>query len=188
MSVEEQLSEIKKMLRLSMNGTASQIMRERGIGYSLNFGVDLPRIKEIASGIEKDSRLAIALWKENIRECRMLAAFVYPADEFKTDMADLWVSQIEYPDLAEVCSMYLFSRMGDASVTAFRWIASDAEIVQYCGFLVIANLLRQGGLMSGRFVSELKDQAETAIAGGKLLPSQAARAALAILEREDGQE
>ncbi|MBO7589768.1 MAG: DNA alkylation repair protein [Bacteroidaceae bacterium] len=188
MSVEEQLSEIKKMLRLSMNGTASQIMRERGIGYSVNFGVDLPRIKEIASGIEKDSRLAVALWKENIRECRMLAAFVYPAAEFKADMADLWVSEIEYPDLAEVCSMYLFSRMEDASVTAFRWIATDEEMLQYCGYLVIANLLRRGGQMNRRFVSELKDQAEAAVSGGKLLPSQAARAALALLEREDGQE
>ena len=89
------------MLRLSMNGTASQIMRDGGIGYSLNFGVDLPRIKEIASGIDSDSRLAVFLWKENIRECKMLAALVYPVDEFKTDMADLWVSQIEYPDLQQ---------------------------------------------------------------------------------------
>lgn len=188
MSVEEQISEIKKMLRLSMNGTASQIMRDGGIGYSLNFGVDLPRIKEIASGIDSDSRLAVFLWKENIRECKMLAALVYPVDEFKTDMADLWVSQIEYPDLAEVCSMYLFSKMQDASVTAFRWIASEDEMSQYCGFLVLANMLRQGKRMSERFISELRDQATAAVSGGKVLPSQAARAAMALLEREDGQE
>jgi len=188
MSIEEQVSEIKKMLRLSMNGTASQIMKENGIGYSLNYGVDLPRIKEIASGIEKDSRLAVRLWKENIRECRMLAAFVYPTDEFETDMADLWVSQIEYPDLAEVCSMYLFSKIRGFSVTAFRWIASEEEMCQYCGFLVVANLLREGGQMSQRFMLELKDQAAAAISGGKVLPSQAARAVMALLEREDGQE
>lgn len=188
MSVEEQISEIKKMLRLSMNGTASQIMRENGIGYSLNYGVELPRIKEIALGIRKDSSLAVGLWKENIRECRMLAAFLYPSDEFKTDMADLWVSQIEYPDLAEVCSMYLFSKMEGASVTAFCWIASENEIRQYCGFLILANLLRQGKQMGSRFVMELKDQAMAAISEGKVLPAQAARAVMSLLEREDGQE
>lgn len=188
MSVEEELAIIKQMLRLSMNGTASQIMKERGIGYSLNFGVDLPGIKQIASGIEKDSHLACALWKENVRECKMLAAFLYPADEFKTDLADLWVSQIEYPDLAEVCSMYLFSKMDYASVTAFRWIASDDEMSQYCGFLILANLLREGKQMSERFVSELKDQAAAVVLSGKVLPSQAARAVIALLEREDGQE
>lgn len=130
------------MLRLSMNGVVSESMREKGIGYRLNFGVSLPQIKEIASKLEKDSNLAIALWKEDVREYKMLAALLYPADEFQPDMADLWVSQIEYPDLAEVCSMYLFSKMEGASVTAFRWIASDAEMPRYCGFLVLANMLR----------------------------------------------
>ena len=36
--------------------------------YKLNFGVELPRIKMIAEGYEKNHDLAQALWKENIRE------------------------------------------------------------------------------------------------------------------------
>ena len=84
--------------------------------------------------------------------------------------------------------MYLFSKIKGVSVTAFRWIASEEEMCQYCGFLVVANLLREGGQMSQRFMSELKDQAAAAISGGKVLPSQAARAVMALLEREDGQE
>ncbi|HBA12538.1 MAG: DNA alkylation repair protein [Bacteroidaceae bacterium] len=186
MSVEEQILEINRMLRLSMNGVVSESMREKGIGYRLNFGVSLPQIKEIASKLEKDSNLAIALWKEDVREYKMLAALLYPADEFQPDMADLWVSQIEYPDLAEVCSMYLFSKMEGASVTAFRWIASDAEMPRYCGFLVLANMLRRGNRMGDRFVMELKDQAAVAISEGDLLPARAARAALALLERDNG--
>jgi hypothetical protein len=45
MSVEEQILEINRMLRLSMNGVVSESMREKGIGYRLNFGVSLPQIK-----------------------------------------------------------------------------------------------------------------------------------------------
>lgn len=53
MDLHEQLKEIKTQLRLSMNGAVSQSMREKGLVYKLNFGVELPRIKAIAEGYEK---------------------------------------------------------------------------------------------------------------------------------------
>ena len=53
MELTEQLKEIKTQLRLSMNGAVSQSMREKGLVYKLNFGVELPRIKSIADAYEK---------------------------------------------------------------------------------------------------------------------------------------
>ena len=53
MDLHEQLKEIKTQLRLSMNGAVSQSMREKGLVYKLNFGVELPRIKAIAETYEK---------------------------------------------------------------------------------------------------------------------------------------
>ena len=41
--------------------------------YKLIFGIEVPRLKEIASQYEKNHDLAQALWKENIRECQILA-------------------------------------------------------------------------------------------------------------------
>ena len=52
MDIKEQLKDIKTQLRLSMNGAVSQSMREKGLVYKLNFGVELPRIKMIAEGYE----------------------------------------------------------------------------------------------------------------------------------------
>ena len=78
MDLHEQLKEIKTQLRLSMNGAVSQSMREKGLIYKLNFGVELPRIKAIAEGYEKDHSLAQALWKEDIRECKILAGLLQP--------------------------------------------------------------------------------------------------------------
>ena len=43
MELTEQLKEIKTQLRLSMNGAVSQSMREKGLVYKLNFGVELDR-------------------------------------------------------------------------------------------------------------------------------------------------
>ena len=73
MDIKEQLKDIKTQLRLSMNGVVSQSMREKGLNYKLNFGVELPRIKSIAAAYEKNHELAQTLWKEDIRECKILA-------------------------------------------------------------------------------------------------------------------
>lgn len=186
MTVQERILDIKQKLRLSMNGVASGSMRQAGIEYKLNFGVGIPELKRIASEIEKDAELAGGLWKEDIRECRMIAAMIYPEDRFLPDLADVWIEQIQYPDLAEVCCMYLFCRMQGASEAAFRWIASDDGMTRYCGFLTLAHLLRREREMSERYVQELKDQAEAAIKGSDLMCAQAARTALDCLERDNG--
>lgn len=186
MSVQERILEIKQKLRLNMNGVASTGMREAGIGYKLNFGVGIPALKQIASEIDKDAELAAALWKEDVRECRILAALIYPEDRFMCDLADLWIEQIEFPDLAEVCSMYLFSRMQGAAEAAFRWIASDNPMARYCGFLTLAHLLRGGREMGQRYVQELKDQAGVAISGTDIMCAQAARTVLDRLEQDNG--
>ena len=170
-----------------MNGAASAGMREAGIEYKLNYGVGIPQLKQIASEIGKDPELAVSLWKEDIRECRILAALIYPDDQFMPDMADLWVEQIVFPDLAEVCSMYLFSRMPGASESAFRWIASDNGMARYCGFLMLAHLLREGREMGPRYVQELKDQAHAAVEGPDLRCAQAAATVLNWLDRDNGE-
>lgn len=178
MDIEGQVRQIKQKLRLAMNGVASKGMRDSGISYKLNFGVELPRIKEIAASFEKDEALSLRLWKENIRECKMLAALLYPTELFKTDMANLWLDEILFVDLAEICSMYLFSKMEGAAVVAFKWIADSREMYQYCGFLTLAHLFRNRLEMNERYVLEFQDQAKTAISGKDVLPASAARIAL----------
>lgn len=164
-----------------MNGVVSGSMKEAGIGYRLNYGVALPQLRQIADECGKDEELAVALWKEEIRECRILAALIYPQERFMPDMADLWVEQIVFPDLAEVCAMYLFSRMNGASELAFRWIASHVAMTRYCGLLMIVHLLRKGDVMMPRYKEELTDQALTALSDGDLKCAQAARSVLDCL-------
>ena len=53
MDIHETIREIKAQFRLFMNGVASQSMREKGLNYKLNFGIELPRLKEISLKYEK---------------------------------------------------------------------------------------------------------------------------------------
>ena len=95
MDIKEQLKDIKTQLLLSMNCAMSRGIREKGLLDKLNFGVELPRIKMIAEGYEKNHDLAQALWKENIRECKIMAAMLQPIDTFYPEIADIWVEDIQ---------------------------------------------------------------------------------------------
>ena len=52
MEVNDTIREIKKQFRLFMNGVVSQSMREKGLDYIVNFGSELPRLRELASNFE----------------------------------------------------------------------------------------------------------------------------------------
>ena len=113
MDIKEQLKDIKTQLRLSMNGAVSQSMREKGLVYKLNFGVEIPRIKMIVEGYEKNHDLAQALWKEDIRECKIMAAMLQPVDTFYPEIADIWVESIRNIEIAELPCMNLFQHLPD---------------------------------------------------------------------------
>lgn len=164
--MHEQIKSIKAQLRLFMNGVVSQSMREKGLDYKLNFGVELPRIKEIAAGYEKDHQLAQALWKENIRECKILAGLLQPLDTFYPEIADIWVEDIRNIEIAEITCMNLFQHLSYIPAKTFQWIADEREFFQVCGYLTIARLLMKKGDMDDRAASEFLDQAITAVLSG----------------------
>ena len=95
--IQDTIREIKSKFRLFMNGMVSQSMREKGIDYKLNFGIEYPRIKEIAADYPCSHELAQALWKENIRECKIMAGLLQPVDGFCREIAEIWIEDMRYP-------------------------------------------------------------------------------------------
>lgn len=158
MNLEETIRDIKKELRASMNGILSAKMREVGMPYKLCFGVELPRLQSIAREFPADHQLAQQLWNENIRESKMLATMLMPIDHFYPEVADIWVSEIPTAEIAQIAVMQLFIRLPYAAEAAFQWIASDDEMRQLCGYLIIARLLARGEQFNERSMLELTDQ------------------------------
>lgn len=157
--IHETIRDIKSKFRLFMNGKVSQSMRDKGMEYKVNFGIEYPRLKEIASGYTPSHDLAQALWKENIRECKIVAGLLQPVDTFFPEIADIWIESMAYPELAEYTVMNLFRRLPYASEAAFRWMADEREYFQLCGFLLMTRLLMGGRELSERSASEFLDQA-----------------------------
>jgi 3-methyladenine DNA glycosylase AlkD len=190
MDTHEIVKDIKSRFRLYMNGIASQSMREKGLDYKVNFGIELPRLKEIAAEFQPSHEVAQALWKENIRECKILAGLLQPVDTFYPEIADIWVEDIHNPEIAEMTVMNLFRRLPYASEKAFEWMAAEGEYSQLCGFLLMAHLLMRGNCLSERSEAELVDQAQAAIQSDQPLVARAARTALQKLaeQKESKQE
>ena len=178
MDVHETIKDIKGQFRLFMNGVASQSMREKGLDYKLNFGIELPRLKEIAARYEKNHEVAQALWKEEIRECKILAGMLQPIETFYPEIADIWVESIRNIEIAELTCMNLFQHLPYAPAKSFHWIADEQEYVQTCGFLTAARLLMKKGDMNERVENEFLDQAITAFLSGSYHVRNAAMTAI----------
>lgn len=177
--MHETVRQIKAQLRLFMNGVLSQSLREKGLKYRLIFGVELPRLKEIAAGYEQNHDLAQALWKEDIRECKILAAYLQPTDSFDPELADFWMESVHSTELADYLCMALFRRLPYASQKAFQWMASDNRMEVYTGFRLMSHLFAiLGTEMNERSRNEFVDQAHAALQGDDLLIKQAAQSAL----------
>ena len=176
--VNEQIKEIKTQLRLSMNGFASTTMRENGIAYKLNFGVELPRIKQIAAQFEKNHDLAQALWKENVRECKILAGLLQPVETFYPEIMDIWIEDMPTVEMAEMTCMHLFQYLPYAPQKSLQLIASEGEYQQICGYLIIARLLGKKGDLEDRVENELLDQAVVAFLAGSYAVRKAVQTAL----------
>lgn len=158
--------EVKQSLRGMMNGPVSQSMREKGLSYKVNFGVELPRLRELAAELPHDFALSSALWQEDIRECRLLAPMLMPPGEFDEAMADLWADRMRYPEEAEVAVLCLFCRLPFASGKAFSWVADERPMRQLCGWLLLGRLFQQGMRPAPRDADELLDQLESALRSG----------------------
>lgn len=175
----EQLRHIKRSLRGVMNGPVSASMREKGLTYKVNFGVEIPRLREMSEAFPHTPALASALWKEDIRECRLLASMLMPTEDFDAGLAEIWVEQMRFTEEAELTVMNLFSRCPWASGKALSWMADERRMFRLCGFLLLARLLMQEEkALSERDAYEFLDHCAAALQGSDTAVRLAAGKAL----------
>ncbi|MDR1200758.1 MAG: DNA alkylation repair protein [Tannerellaceae bacterium] len=138
--MEDVIKDMRGRLRRVMNGVASAGMRAQGIDYKLNFGVSLPQIKEMALLYTKDAALAERLWKEDVRELKIMATLLQPYEVFSCEQAERWVADIRYVEIAEQYCINLLQYLSFADTLAAGWILREEDFVQVTGFLLYARL------------------------------------------------
>ncbi|MBR0046067.1 MAG: DNA alkylation repair protein [Bacteroidaceae bacterium] len=163
------INDIKKELHANMNGVASAHARQTE-DYRVNWGVELPRVRNIADEIAENCiqrnlsqrELAQALWKESTRECKILACMLMPADEFDEEVCDIWAESIHTEEIATMFCLFLMQRLRYASTKAYEWMAREERMLQTCGFLTLCHLMRKYEL-SPDAQEEFLDQAAASL-------------------------
>lgn len=164
----QKLMQIKRSFRLLMNGPTSQSMSQKGIGYKINWGVPFIELKKMASEYGKDYSLAIELWKEDIRECKILATLIMPAEEMLPEITEIWMEQVKTQEMAEMLAFNLLQYVNYAPVIAYQLMASELPLYQIAGFQLLARLFANGQEANERGINEFLDQASTALQGDNM--------------------
>ena len=178
MDLNQQIKEIKQSFRLMMDGMVAASMRNKGANYKLNWGATLPRLKAKADEIGQNYDLAIALWKENVRECKILATMLMPADKMLPEVVDIWMEQTDSQEIAEQASFNLYQYLPYAADKAYTWMASDKELYQLCGFHILSRLFMNKQEPNERGINEFIDQSLAALQGESMVVKKAAMSSM----------
>ena len=176
--VSQQVKEIKQSFRQMMDGAVAKSMRDKGVDYRLNWGATLPRLRAKADELGPNYSLAIALFKENVRECKILATMVMPPNEVLPEVIDIWMEQITTQEVAEQAAFNLFQYLPYAPEKAYTWMASEKPLYQLCGFHILSRLFMNKQEPNERGINEFIDQAIVALQGDSLMVRKAAMSAV----------
>ncbi len=139
--MDELIRNIRTDLRLAMNGVVSSSMRDKGVDYKMNFGVDVPRIKGIAEKYEPNAALAKELWQIDVRELKILSTMLYPLDEFKEENANEWAHDIPNQEIREHLCRNLLQELPYADVLVQKWTASADASLRLTGYWLYVRLM-----------------------------------------------
>ena len=180
------IKDIKQSFRQMMDGATAQSMRQKGVDYHLNWGASLTMLRQKADelkaeiqGTDEDfCHLAIALCKEDVRECKILATMLMPPAQFLPDLAQLWMEQTPTVEMAEQAAFNLYQYLPYAAELAFQWIAAADDLPQICGYHILSRLFMQAQEPNERGISEFIDQAIAALHSPNLSLRKAAMLSL----------
>ncbi|TAJ13081.1 hypothetical protein DMA11_10475 [Marinilabiliaceae bacterium JC017] len=143
------MKEVKKLLKLHMNGAASEQMEKRGLDYELNYGVSFLHLKKIATKLPEQMELAERLWYREVREMMILATLIVPKDKLSIEQCLEWSKLIKNGELVEQISLNLFSKLSYAEELSLQLISQDNDLLKATGYFSLGWFLRlreEGGV------------------------------------------
>lgn len=181
----EKAKEIRQRFRSRMDGVVSQNMRDRGVVYHINWGISLKHLRELSEEFTPDYHVALELWKDNVRESKIMALMLMPVDEFAPDIAEIWIDTMPTQEIAEMAAMLLFLHLPYAPQMAFCLISHADAIKQILGYNILSRLFSQDNIPDARGLAEVTDQIRVSLSDENLSVRHAANNCLMKLSSCD---
>ena len=136
MDVERALAELRKR--------SSKRVREGMARFALPsenaLGVSVADIRALGKRIGRNHWLALALWKTNIYEARMLTAFVADAERVTPAQMDRWCRDFDSWGICDTLCFHLFDRTPHAWAKVEQWSEDRREFVRRAAFALLASI------------------------------------------------
>lgn len=138
MTALEKLLEVKSQIMHRANGEVAENMRRAGVIYKVNYGVPIPELKELSKTYKGDHDLALELFKEDIRECKILASLIAEPEKLTGEQIDDWAAEFTNPEIVEQVCGNLLWKSEYALSRSIVWCLSTDEMMRKAGLLIIA--------------------------------------------------
>ncbi|HOP04424.1 MAG TPA: DNA alkylation repair protein [Tenuifilaceae bacterium] len=138
MNTQVKYLEILEQIKSHKNGDVSISMAQMGIIYGVNYGVSVPELKAIAEAFKYDHELALLLFEQDIRECKILATLVDDPKEVTGEQMDLWSQSFVNHEIVEQVSGNLFWKTECALSRSIEWCLCSDELMQKAGMIIAA--------------------------------------------------
>lgn len=140
-SVDDDVKKIKRSFRLFMNGVASSSMRDKGLEYKINWGIPVTRLRDMAAQYAPSVALAERLWESDVRECKILATMLMPAERFSEPMALSWLSACNNQEMVEMLVFNLVQNMPGVETFVVSLLHSDESNAPLAALHLVSRLV-----------------------------------------------
>lgn len=140
MSSPESVASVLQALRAHENADNVAGMARFGMSSAGRLGVPVPLMRELATRIGTDQRLALALWQTEIAEARIVASMIADPQAISARQADRWARDFDSWDVCDQVCGNLFRRAPWAWHSVPAWAASEREYVRRAAFALLACL------------------------------------------------
>ena len=140
-SVDDDVKKIKRSFRLFMNGVASSSMRDKGLEYKINWGIPVTRLRDMAAQYAPSVALAERLWESDVRECKILATMLMPAERFSEPMALSWLSACNNQEMVEMFVFNLVQNMPGVETFVVSLLHSDEPNAPLAALHLVSRLV-----------------------------------------------
>lgn len=162
--MEEKARKIIALVKQRMNGAVVESMRESGIIYKVSYGVTIPELQQIAQPYKGDHDLAMLLFEEDIRECKIIASMIDDPAKVTGDQIDAWSESFDNVEIVEQVCNNLLWKSDFALPRSYEWCLEDDELLKKAGLLIIGHRASDTSIKDSVFepyISIVEDLAET---------------------------
>lgn len=137
----DKLEAVKKRLTLRMNGVVSELM-QRNNSQSVNYGLTIPQVKQIALEFDKEEGLALALIRQDVREMKLLSFLLYPPEKLDINKAYGLIEHCSEDLIDPICAFLLY-QMDEAEKLAIDLLNNEEEKKLLCAYSLGCHLLKK---------------------------------------------